>query len=62
MSEDQPVLVQLRRKDPSSPWGFRMNGGRDQGTVLYIQKVHACRCLNAFFLDSFNEDISTFYF
>lgn len=39
MSEDQPVLVQLRRKDPSSPWGFRMNGGRDQGSVLYIQKL-----------------------
>ncbi|VDI71896.1 Hypothetical predicted protein [Mytilus galloprovincialis] len=39
MSEDQPVFVQLRRKDPSVQWGFRMNGGRDQGSILYIQKL-----------------------
>lgn len=39
MSEDQPILVQLRRRDSSVQWGFRMNGGRDQGSILYIQKM-----------------------
>ncbi|ELU06857.1 hypothetical protein CAPTEDRAFT_228542 [Capitella teleta] len=33
------ALVQLRRYDTSTPWGFRMNGGLEFGQPLYIQKV-----------------------
>ncbi|KAK2156683.1 hypothetical protein LSH36_207g02013 [Paralvinella palmiformis] len=32
-------LIQLRRRDTSTPWGFRMNGGREFGQPLFIQKV-----------------------
>ena len=31
--------LSLRRKNPSVAWGFRMEGGCDQGTPLLVQKV-----------------------
>lgn len=36
---DGPVLVRLRRNQSGSQWGFTMQGGYDQGSCLYIQKV-----------------------
>lgn len=39
MSEDQPILIRLRRNQSGTQWGFRMHGGRDQGSCLYIQKI-----------------------
>lgn len=36
---DGPILVRLRRNQSGSQWGFTMQGGYDQGSCLYIQKV-----------------------
>ncbi|XP_064607431.1 PDZ and LIM domain protein 7-like [Liolophura sinensis] len=36
---DEPILVQLRRNENSTPWGFRLQGGFEYGSCLYIQKV-----------------------
>lgn len=36
---DGPILVRLRRNQSGSQWGFRLQGGYDQGSCLYIQKV-----------------------
>ncbi|XP_041364465.1 PDZ and LIM domain protein 2-like isoform X2 [Gigantopelta aegis] len=38
---DGTVNIHLRRKNTSTPWGFRIQGGRDQGVCLHIQKVTA---------------------
>lgn len=35
----QLINLQLSRNDRSSPWGFRLQGGKDFGTPLLIQKV-----------------------
>lgn len=35
----QLIKLQLSRNDKSSPWGFRLQGGKDFGTQLLIQKV-----------------------
>uniref|UniRef100_A0A8W8JIC6 PDZ domain-containing protein n=3 Tax=Magallana gigas TaxID=29159 RepID=A0A8W8JIC6_MAGGI len=37
---DGPILVRLRRNQSGSQWGFTMQGGYDQGSCLYIQKVN----------------------
>ncbi|XP_056017778.1 PDZ and LIM domain protein 7-like isoform X3 [Ostrea edulis] len=37
---DGPILVRLRRNQSGSQWGFRLQGGYDQGSCLYIQKVN----------------------
>ncbi|XP_067938088.1 PDZ and LIM domain protein 3-like [Watersipora subatra] len=36
----QTITVSLRRHQNSTQWGFKMQGGRDQGLPLFIQKVH----------------------
>ncbi|VVC31719.1 Hypothetical protein CINCED_3A005226 [Cinara cedri] len=36
----QLIKLQLSRNDQSSPWGFRLQGGKDFGTQLLIQKVN----------------------
>lgn len=38
---NQALLIRLRRNDTSTPWGFRMHGGRNYGMPLYIQKITA---------------------
>jgi len=35
----QLINLKLSRNDQSSPWGFRLQGGKDFGTPLLIQKV-----------------------
>ena len=35
----QVYSCRLTRSDPSSSWGFRLQGGKDFGTPLLIQKV-----------------------
>ena len=32
-------VINLRRHDTSTPWGFRMDGGVELGRPLFIQKV-----------------------
>lgn len=39
--DDQVVSVCLRRNTTSTPWGFRMQGGHEFGSPLYIQQVNA---------------------
>lgn len=34
------VSAQLRRKDTSQPWGFRMKGGAEQGMPLFLESVN----------------------
>ena len=34
------VLVQMRRNDTSTSWGFRMQGGAEFGVPLFILKVN----------------------
>ncbi|KAL5244921.1 hypothetical protein ACI65C_012331 [Semiaphis heraclei] len=36
----QLITLKLSRHDQSSPWGFRLQGGKDFGTPLLIQKVN----------------------
>ncbi|XP_060842296.1 uncharacterized protein LOC132922674 isoform X7 [Rhopalosiphum padi] len=36
----QLINLKLSRNDQSSPWGFRLQGGKDFGTPLLIQKVN----------------------
>ncbi|XP_050419792.1 PDZ and LIM domain protein Zasp isoform X5 [Adelges cooleyi] len=36
----QLINLRLSRPDQSSPWGFRLQGGKDFGTPLLIQKVN----------------------
>ncbi|XP_025408376.1 PDZ and LIM domain protein Zasp isoform X7 [Sipha flava] len=36
----QLINLKLSRNDKSSPWGFRLQGGKDFGTPLLIQKVN----------------------
>ncbi|XP_029344308.1 PDZ and LIM domain protein Zasp isoform X1 [Acyrthosiphon pisum] len=36
----QLINLKLSRHDQSSPWGFRLQGGKDFGTPLLIQKVN----------------------
>lgn len=36
----QLINLKLTRNDQSSPWGFRLQGGKDFGTPLLIQKVN----------------------
>ena len=33
------LLIRLRRRDTSTPWGFRMNGGVEFNQPLFIQRV-----------------------
>lgn len=40
MSDEQVVSVRLRRNTTSTPWGFRMQGGHEYGSPLYIQQVN----------------------
>ncbi|XP_060552487.1 protein P200-like [Ruditapes philippinarum] len=40
MSQDQVVSVRLRRNTTSTPWGFRMQGGHEYGSHLFIQQVN----------------------
>ncbi|VDD84434.1 unnamed protein product [Mesocestoides corti] len=35
----QVVTLKLVREDSSTPWGFRLEGGRDMGQPLKIQRV-----------------------
>lgn len=35
----QTITIALRRHQNSTQWGFKMQGGRDQGLPLFIQKV-----------------------
>lgn len=35
----QLLTLKLTRSDPSNSWGFRLQGGKDFGTPLLIQKV-----------------------
>lgn len=35
----QTITIGLRRHQNSTQWGFKMQGGRDQGLPLFIQKV-----------------------
>jgi hypothetical protein len=37
----QLISVKLSRFD-GSPWGFRLQGGKDFGTPLIVQKVSQC--------------------
>ncbi|XP_046563117.1 PDZ and LIM domain protein 4-like isoform X1 [Haliotis rubra] len=39
--EEGNAVVSLRRSTTGQPWGFRMLGGRDQGTCLYVHKVNS---------------------
>jgi len=39
MAELDVQTVRLRRTDTGSPWGFRLQGGRDFNTPLSVQKV-----------------------
>ncbi|XP_046352539.1 PDZ and LIM domain protein 4-like isoform X1 [Haliotis rufescens] len=39
--EETNTVVSLRRTTTGNPWGFRMLGGRDQGTCLYVHKVNS---------------------
>ena len=41
MTTTAPLHVRLRRVNTSTPWGFRMNGGIEKETPLFIQKVRA---------------------
>ncbi|KAL3876560.1 hypothetical protein ACJMK2_034398 [Sinanodonta woodiana] len=35
----EQTVIRLRRRETSIPWGFRMQGGREFGNCLYIQKI-----------------------
>ncbi|KAH3872431.1 PDZ and LIM domain protein 7-like [Dreissena polymorpha] len=37
--QDEVVSVRLRRNTTSTPWGFRMQGGHEYGSALFIQTV-----------------------
>jgi len=39
MTESDLQTVRLRRSDTGTPWGFRLQGGRDFNTPLSVQKV-----------------------
>lgn len=42
----QLINLKLSRNDQSSPWGFRLQGGKDFGTPLLIQKVRKMNIIN----------------
>lgn len=42
----QLINLKLSRNDQSSPWGFRLQGGKDFGTPLLIQKVRKINIIN----------------
>lgn len=46
-----PVVV-LSRSDVSTPWGFRLHGGKDFGSPLTVQRVGTQQLL---FLKSWNN-------
>lgn len=39
MASGEQFLVRLRRHQTGTPWGFRLQGGRDYGLPIFIQKV-----------------------
>lgn len=52
---DGPILVRLRRNQSGSQWGFTMQGGYDQGSCLYIQKVR--NRLHVYYVQYWKYDI-----
>jgi len=39
MAVPQPEVIQLRRKETSTSWGFNMQGGRDVGLPIFMATV-----------------------